>query len=128
MREEPILRGSAHLFVVSVLLLAACTTMQTTEYRRGEIPPADPRRRIVAVTQVSGVRVTFDRAAEDSAVASARIEEGAVVGTADGRPVRIDLSDASSVWIEETRTGYGRTLLLVAGLGVGIPFLMRRFD
>jgi hypothetical protein len=45
---------------------------------------------------------------------------------ANGEPLRMDLSDTRSVWIEEKRTSIGRTLLLGAGLFFGIGFLSRR--
>lgn len=102
----------------------ACTTVRTYEYGRSETPAAESEGRIVGVTRTSGVRVTFDRGTE--AVPAPRIEEDAVVGMADGQPLRVELSETSSVWVEEKRLSIGRTLLLAAGLAFGIPYLSRR--
>ena len=105
----------------------ACTTVRTYEYGRSEIPATESKGRIVGVTRTSGVRVTFDRGTENSsAVEAPRIEEDAVVGMADGQPLRVELSETSSVWVEEKRLSIGRTLLLAAGLAFGIPYLSRR--
>ena len=103
-----------------LLLVSACTTLQTREYAPTEVPPPDPERRIVAVTRTSGVQVTFDRRPGDPPAApAARIDEGAVVGTVNGQPVRVDLSEARSVWIEEEADAIGRTLLLLGGVALG---------
>jgi hypothetical protein len=108
--------------LAAFVLLAGCTTVRTYKYGIGEIPPTDSRHRIVAVTTASGARVTFDTPADPPV----RVDEGAIVGMANGEPLRMDLSDTRSVWIEEKRTSIGRTLLLGAGLFFGIGFLSRR--
>ena len=102
---------------VLVPLTAACSTLQSRDYAPGEIPVPDARHRIVAVTKTSGERVAFDREAEGREAVAARVEREAVVGPVDGQAVRVNLTDASAISVEERRNQPGRTLLLVGGVG-----------
>lgn len=108
-----------------LLLVSACTTLQMREYAPSEVPPPDPERRIVAVTRTSGVQVTFDRRPGDPPAApAAHIDAGAIVGTVNGQPVRVDLSEARSVWIEEEADAMGRTILLLGGVALGTSIVL----
>jgi hypothetical protein len=114
------------LFLLLCLLsIPACRTLETNEYAPGDMPPPDPDRRIVAVTRASGARVTFDRGSVDTPELPApRIEDGAVVGSVAGEPVRVDLADTRSVWIEELKGARVRTLLLIGGVILGATMLI----
>lgn len=113
------------LVLPCLLTSAACMTLRTSEYAPGEIPPPDPDRRIVGVTRTSGVLVTFDRGPVDTpTVPAARLDADAIVGTVAGEPVRVDLSDARSVWIEEERYAIGRTYGLLGGVVFGVLMVL----
>lgn len=102
---------------VLVPLTAACTTLQSRDYAPGDIPVPDAKHRIVAVTRTSGERVAFDREVEGRAALAPLVEQEAVLGPVDGQAVRVNLSDASAISVEEKRDAVGRTVLLVGGIG-----------
>ena len=102
---------------VLVPLTAACTTLQSRDYAPGEIPVPDAKHRIVAVTRTSGERVAFDREVDGREAVAAHVDREAVIGPVDGQAVRVNLSEASAISVEEREGALGRTLLLVGGVG-----------
>ena len=103
---------------VLVPLTAACTTLQTRDYTPGNIPVPDAEHQIVAVTQSSGERIDFDREVQGRPAPRAFVDDEAVIGPVRGQSVRVSLSDARSVSVEEKRVQVGRTSLLVLGISV----------
>lgn len=107
---------------VLVPLATACSTHQTRHYAPGEIPPPDSDERIVTVTRTSGERVAFDREVDGRTAPRARLEGEAIVGPVEGESVRVSLSEASSVSIEEKHVAVGRTILAVGAVAAATLF------
>ena len=99
-------------------LIAACSSLETRDYAPGDLPVPSAERRIVAVSQASGERVAFDREAGGRDAQRPFVADEQVVGPVRGQPVRVDLTEGSTVSIEEKRIQVGRTVLLVLGVSV----------